>query len=280
MILSRQHFDLNKKTVIEKLVAKAPLKQSPVFQDEACFLYFKEGETILSSATEKLSIYQNESVLLKCGNYFAELIQKAPSGICEIYAVHLYPEILKEIYKDEIPSFIKPGNKAVFAHKITNQSIISHFIDSLSFYFDNPQLVNAALLELKLKELILLLLQTKSAGTILELMAYLFTPRKAGINEVIHTHLYSNLSLTQLATLAGQSLSTFKREFQKHFNDTPANYIKEQRLTKAAELLTVSDFSVSEISYQVGFNDTSHFARLFGRKYHLSPTDYRSQYKK
>ena len=96
MILSRQHFDLNKKVVIEKLVAKAPLKQSPIFQEEACFLYFREGETVLSSATERITVFQNESVLLKCGNYFAELIQKAPNGICEVYAVHLYPSHLGE----------------------------------------------------------------------------------------------------------------------------------------------------------------------------------------
>lgn len=273
MILSRQHLDLNKKTVIEKLVAKAPLRQSPVFQNEACFLY-------LSSATEKLSIYQNESVLLKCGNYFAELIQRAPSGICEIYAIHLYPEVLKEIYKDEIPSFIKPGNKTEFACKIEHQSVIHHFIESLSFYFDNPQLVNSSLLELKLKELILLLLQTKSAETIVGLISHLFTPRKASINEIIHTHLYSNLSLNELAILAGLSLSTFKRDFQKIFNDTPASYIKEKRLIKAAELLIVSDLSISEISFQTGFNDTSHFARLFSQKYHLSPGNYRKAHKK
>jgi len=85
MIINHQHFDLNNKTVIEKLVIKMPTKHSPVFQNEAYFLYFKDGESIISSANEPLLINPEESVLLKCGNYFGDIIQKASSGICEIY---------------------------------------------------------------------------------------------------------------------------------------------------------------------------------------------------
>lgn len=279
MIIDHQYFDLNNKTVIEKLVVKTPMKQRPVFQNEACFLYFKDGESIISSANETLIINREESVLLKCGNYFGDIIQKAPSGICEVYVIHLFPEMLKEIYKDEMPVFVKQNLGKAYAQRIAKHSVIKHFIDSLSFYFENPQLVTTELLQLKLKELVLLLLQTTNGETIFDLFTNLFTPRKASIIEVIDAHLYSALTLDQLATLAGLSLSTFKREFQKHFNETPANYIRSRRMQKASELLIISDFSVSEISYQVGYDDSSYFSRLFSQTFNLSPSEYRIQHK-
>ena len=227
-----------------------------------------------------MNLIFSESILLRCGNYFADLIQKEKSETCEIYVIHLHSEILKEIYKKEIPTFTSPGDNPVYAQKIVSRSIISHFIDGLTFYFDNPDLMTPALLVLKVKELILLLLQTNNAKSISTLISQLFTPRQATISEVINTHLFSNFSVLELATLAGQSVSTFKREFQTYFNDTPANYIKEQRLNKAMQLLSNSTLSISEICYQTGFNDLSHFTRSFKTKCSITPSDFRQKKKK
>lgn len=275
MIINRKHFDLNNKCVIEKLLIKTPFRYGAIFQNEACFLFIKEGESTLNSPTENLNIDISESVLLKCGNYFADLIKKSENQNCEIFAIHLHRDILQELYKDEIPNFIKPNGEKYFAQKIQRHDIIIHFIESLEFYFQNPTLVNDDLVKLKIKELILLLLQTDNAKNIISLFSHLFTPRQASFKEVIQTHLFSNISIPELAVLSGRSLSAFKRDFESYFKDTPANYIKEQKLSKANNLLGSTDFSVSEICYEVGFSDTSHFSKLFKLKYNLTPTEYR-----
>ena len=215
MIIKRDTFDLNNKSVIEKLIITAPFKYTAVFPNEACFIFFKQGHSVFNSPSERLFIGINESILLRCGNYFADLIQSVSDDVCEIYAIHLYPDIIKEIYGNEIPSFIRSKQAKRFAQKLSNQSIINQFFDSLIFYFENPSIVSPEIVRLKIKELILLLLQTKNAETIIELISFLFTPRKATLHEVIHTHLFSNLSLNELAVFSGMSLSLFKREFQK-----------------------------------------------------------------
>ncbi|WP_169305631.1 helix-turn-helix domain-containing protein [Sphingobacterium alkalisoli] len=261
--------------MVEKLRIKTPFKYAAIFQNEACFLYIKDGETTLKSPTEKLNIYLSESVLLKCGKYFAELIQKSKNQYCEIFAIHLHPDILIELYKDEIPSFINPTDRKYFAKKTERQGIMVHFIESFDFYFRNPTLVNDDLLKLKLKELILLLLQTSNAENVMSLFSHLFTQRQANFKEVIQAHLFSNITISELAVLSSRSLSSFKRDFEKYFQDTPANYIKEQKLLKASNLLGFTDFSISEICYKVGFNDTSYFTKLFKKKYNLSPFEYR-----
>ena len=259
MIIDRKHFDINNKCAIEKLIIKTPLRLGSVFQDEACFTYLKEGEMSLTSPTDNLSIQAEESVLLRCGNYFSNAIQKHSAKTCEVYAVHLYPDILKELYKNEFPNFIKSDAHKPYIRKIEKQGVITHFIQSLDFYFENPNLVTDDLLKLKIKELILLLLQTDNAENIITLISHLFNPRQAGLFEVVEAHLYSSISIVDLARLTGRSLSTFKRDFETQFCDTPANYIKEKKLEKALELLQLTDLSVSEICFEVGFQDTSHF---------------------
>ncbi len=275
MIIDRKHFHLNNKCVIEKLLIKTPFRYGAVFENEACFLFIKEGETLLNSSTENLHIQVSENVLLKCGSYFADLIQKSGNQNCEIFAIHLHKDILLELYKNEVPNFIKSNGEQYFARKIEKQDIIVHFIESLEFYFQNPTLVNDELLKLKIKELILLLLQTNNADNIISLFSHLFTPRQADFREVIQAHLFSNISISELAVLSGRSLSAFKRDFLSYYKDTPANYLKAQKLIKAKELLGATDFSISEICYELGFSDNSHFTKLFKKEYCVTPSEYR-----
>jgi AraC-like DNA-binding protein len=276
MILDRKCFKINDTCVIEKLHIKTPYKYGAIFQNEACFLHIRAGESVLTSPEEKLNIHVSESVLMKCGSYFADLIQNSKNETCEIIAIHLPLDILKELYKNEIPNFIKPAQQKKFAQKIQKQDIIIHFIESLDFYFQNPALVNEDLLKLKLKELILLLLQTNSAENLMSLFSHLFTPRQASLLDVVAAHLFSPISVHELAALSGRSLSAFKRDFETHFHCSPANYMREQKLIKAGELLLSTDFSMQELCDAVGFNDTSHFTKLFKQKYLLTPLAYRN----
>lgn len=279
MIINRQHFDLGDKRVIEKLIIRTPFRFGANFQQEACFVYFKNGQTIVSSPTERIVIAATESVLLNCSNYFADFIQNAELPTIEVYAVHLYPDLLREIYKETIPEFFQHQATGRKAKVIANHSIINHFIDSLVFYFENPDLVNAELLVLKIQELILLLLQTKNAATIAELMSNLFTPRQANLKDMIQHHLYADFSMNELAQLAGLSLSSFKRAFQNIYQDTPAHYLRTKKMEKAADLLQRSDYSVSEICYQIGFNDPSRFTKAFKKHTRQSPLAFRKAHR-
>lgn len=277
MIIDRKHFDINNRCVIDKITFKTPFKMNSVFQDEACFIFIKEGEVHYNSPTESLSIQTSESILLKCSTYFATFIEKLPLQTCEIFAIHLYPEMLKDLYKDEFPSFLKKNNNKPFAHKIDKKSVITHFIDSMDFYFENPALVTEDLLKLKIKELILLLLQTQNAENIIAIFSNLFNPQQATLNEIIQAHLFSTISVNELAALSGRSLSAFKRDFEVQFHNTPANYLKEKKLDRALELIQSTTLAISEICYRVGFNDTSHFTKIFKQKYNQSPSKFRKK---
>lgn len=280
MLKSRKHIELHGRTIIEKLQVIPPLRQSPVFQDEACFLFFSEGGSEIAAPSEKIHIHEHEGVLLKCGTYFADLFANGRSGQCEVCVIHFFPDILQDIFKGEVPYFVKENKNTHYTQRIAKKDVFEHFIESLDFYFEQPELVNREILYLKIKELILLLLHTDAAHSIIELYSHLFTPQKASITEVIETHLFSQATLEQLASLASLSLSSFKREFKKHFKETPAQYIRNRRLQKAKDLLVHSSLSISEISFQVGYEDSSYFSRLFSSSFMLSPSEFRKSKQK
>lgn len=280
MVVTHQKFDFGDKCLIEKVIIQAPFRFAVNFQDEACFIYFAEGKTKINSANEQTEIEHQESVLLKCGTYFADLLKYSNADRFEILVFHLYPDILRKIYKNEIPTFLKPSQKNAFIHKVATDDLIKNFIESLYFYFDNPQAVSDELLELKVKELVLLLVQTKNAESVVSLFSELFTPRNLNVKEVINSHIFSHLSIEDLANLSNMSVSTFNRTFQTMFNDTPANYIKTKRLERAKELLSVSSLTVSEIAFQTCFNDVPHFSRSFKAEHSCSPSEFRLSLKK
>lgn len=278
MIKDHICFNLFEKMIFEKAILKPPFKTPNQMPDEACFLYVLQGEQNIHSTTEREHLRPKDAVLMKCGMFMGEWLQSSEYEECEAIAVHLYPEVLKKVYENDIPDFIKKYKKGVSKidmEKVVGDELIDNFIKSLEFYFQNPQLVDDALIKLKLKELILLLTKTEKADAIMELISDIFSPKEVSLKEVITAHTYNNLSVDELASLCNLSLSSFKREFAKIYNDSPAQYLKTKKIERAAELLTISDQRISDIAYDCGFSDVSHFSKSFHDKLGVSPSQYR-----
>jgi AraC family transcriptional regulator, exoenzyme S synthesis regulatory protein ExsA len=278
MILDHKRFDLFEKMIFEKAVLKAPFIVPAVMPNEACFLYVLQGQQISHAATDNIPLGPKDAILMKCGTYMGQWLASSNYQQCVAIAVHLYPDVLKKIYENDIPDFIKQYKKGittVSAHKIAGDELVDNFIKSLEFYFENPQLVDDELIKLKLKELILLLTKTEKSASIMALISDLFSPKEVGFKQIIDTHIYSNLGVDELAALCNLSLSSFKREFAKIYNDSPAQYLKNKKIERGAELLTLSNQRISEIAYDCGFADVSHFSKSFHEKYGVSPSQYR-----
>jgi AraC-like DNA-binding protein len=247
--------------------------------NEACFLYIIKGEYHSISETERLRIKAEESILMKCGNYTGNMLSSESSETYQALAVHFYPEILLKIYENKLPNFLKekvPSETGM--SKLNSDILIQKYIEGILVYFENPNLVNEELLILKLKEIILLLNQTRNAPAIRDILSNLFSPNSYSFREIIEAHLYSNISIEELATLNNQSLSTFKREFKKNYNTSPATYLRDKKLEKSIDLLGSTDLRTTDIAYDCGFADVSHYSKTFKLRYGVSPTMYKMTY--
>jgi hypothetical protein len=67
----------------------------------------------------------------------------------------------------------------------------------------------------------------------------------------------------------------FIRQFRAVFGSTPHQFRIQSRLDKAKELLALSEFSVTEVCMEVGFNSLGSFSDLFTRRVGVSPSVYR-----
>lgn len=241
MVLEHKKLDLFQKMIFEKARLKAPYQIANAMPNEACFLYVLKGEQRIRSAVEQLPLGPHEAVLMKCGLYFSEWLENIRYEECEAVAVHFYPDVLKKIYEREIPAFIRQAPAAASMHKIAAGELIRRYIDSLLFYFENPDLVSEELIVLKLKEIILLLSKTENGPSIIELVSSLFSPAEYDFKDAVEANLYTSLNVEQQAGLANMSLSSFKRKFADVYQESPARYLKRKKLERAADRIAYTD---------------------------------------
>jgi AraC-like DNA-binding protein len=277
MVTGYKKIDLFGKTCIQKVDVKPPFEYAFPVAEQACFLYMLNGEMQYRLDDDPITIPTHHSLLLNCLNLGREIHHSDSGSNGEVVIVTFHPDILKRIYEKGLPLLLQPGNKISnqSSGKINNDFLIHKYIEGLLFYFENPSLVNEEILILKLKEIILLLSQTQQAETIQVILSQLFSQNQYSFRQIIEANLFSPGGIEELAQKTNLSLSSFKREFKKVYEASPANYIKNKRLEHAAELLLASDERITDVAFVSGFNDLANFTKSFHSKYGATPTNYR-----
>ncbi|WP_297355692.1 AraC family transcriptional regulator [Paraburkholderia sp.] len=92
----------------------------------------------------------------------------------------------------------------------------------------------------------------------------------------IGKNLSQELRETELAELAGQSVSAFSRYFRRHAGLTFVQYVNRLRINLACQLLMAGELSITDICYQVGFNNLSNFNRQFLLLKEMPPSRWRA----
>jgi len=98
--------------------------------------------------------------------------------------------------------------------------------------------------------------------------------------DYIDARYMNNVTLSELAGVACLNPAYFLRQWKKYFGGTPHCYLMQKRVSVAAELLTTTRHSVTEVCYSVGYEDISSFIKLFRRQYQVTPEKYQLQHQK
>jgi AraC-like DNA-binding protein len=96
--------------------------------------------------------------------------------------------------------------------------------------------------------------------------------------QLIRSNYADALTLRDLAGKAAMEPKYFCRVFRQLTGKTPVEYLNYYRVECAAELLCMTDHSVTEIALECGFNDVSYFNRLFRRQKGASAREFRKQH--
>lgn len=94
-------------------------------------------------------------------------------------------------------------------------------------------------------------------------------------NFLIEKHFKEIHSVEEYAGLLNKAPKTLANLFKKLGNKTPLQFIQDRLILEAHRLLKYSDRSISDIGYELGFNDIQAFSRFFKKQEGISPIDYR-----
>lgn len=150
------------------------------------------------------------------------------------------------------------------------------FFESMKSYFSGRERPTEPLLRLKLRELILGILLSRSNPELAGYLRSLGEGDGPSLQSIMETNFRYRLSLEEFARLCHRSLSTFKRDFRKHFDEAPGRWLLQRRLDYAAARLRGNPGkTVTEIVFDSGFEDVSHFNKAFKEKFGTPPTAFR-----
>ena len=99
----------------------------------------------------------------------------------------------------------------------------------------------------------------------------------ANAMEILSRDYSQNISVSMLAESCGISETYFRKLFQRVYGLSPMDYITNQRISYARELLTNTGLSVEDISYDSGYKDPTYFCRIFKKATGMSPSEYRAE---
>lgn len=102
-------------------------------------------------------------------------------------------------------------------------------------------------------------------------------PLVKGVVDYVAANLDKPIRLGDIAKGVFVSPSHLSRTFKQLTGQSIVDYMQEQRLNKAAELLATTDLSVTEVAGRVGFNDATYFTTCFKNKTGLPPAQYKKQ---
>jgi AraC-like DNA-binding protein len=238
--------------------------------------YVITGRRIFHKNSKRWELKEGTCVFVKKGAHISE--RPLDQGWC-VMVFFIPDDFLRQLVHENRNSLslvhLPAASDDILLPLHVNELSKAFFFSMLPYFTQTPS-PPENLLELKFKELILSLLTNHNNKHLLSYLSYLNDEANTSLAQVMQNNFAFNLTLEEYARLACKSVPTFKREFKKIFNDSPAKWVLKKKLTLATELLENTSLTVSEICYECGFENQTHFSRVFKEKIGISPLQFRT----
>lgn len=92
----------------------------------------------------------------------------------------------------------------------------------------------------------------------------------------LRNHLQDEINMNTLAATLSMSRRNFDRRFKAMLDQSPLSYLQKLRVEAAQDLLKNTNLNISDIVFEIGYQDTAHFSSIFKRINGTTPAQYRS----
>jgi AraC-like DNA-binding protein len=198
----------------------------------------------------------------------------------EVLAFCFQDDFLRQVfreYRQYLPLKNLPLPPVDMLIEINVNETTRAFFYSMVPYFSQKIQPSEHLLELKFKELLFNIFSDPANADLLAYINSIDDQYKTPLWQVMEANYTFNLAIDEFARIAQRSVATFKREFYEYYHTTPGKWLTQKRLEYAKYLLDTSKKNVGEVADESGFENLTHFSRIFKEKYGLSPINYRKK---
>lgn len=246
-------------------------REGEQFVPEHVFSYQLAGTLLLDDGQQSHALLPGTFRFLR-RNHLVKFRKQLPAdgGEFRSLSVSFSQDVLRAIaqeYGYPVATHQPPGPAVL---PLPDNALYQSYLASLRPYEQLAQPGHAALLALKVREAVLVLLQVNP-----ELRDVLFDfsePGKIDLEAFMEKNFRFNVAISRFAYLTGRSLATFKRDFARLFRQSPSRWLVQRRLQEAHFLLKEQGKAPSEVYLEVGFEDLSHFSFAFKKQYGLAPS--------
>ncbi|WP_010516820.1 AraC family transcriptional regulator [Croceivirga radicis] len=161
----------------------------------------------------------------------------------------------------------------------TNDGGIYQILQRLVYLFTENHPSKELFVTNMVQELIIRILQANSRKAYSAQSKSLASTHKlAYVIEYIKENIHRPISNEELAAKAYMSTSNFYKVFKNEMGCSPVEFINQERITKATQLLQNPDFNLTEVFMACGFTNRSYFNRVFKRTKNSTPKAYRDRF--
>jgi len=243
------------------------------------FSYAMAGEMVLKTLRGEYVLKAGDCIFAKKGSIVAAH-HLNHEDFCEL-RIFVPDDFIRSVFqKYKIPLIASGINeKTDTLIPIITDDVLEVYFHSLLTYFRQSAPPPETLLKLKFEELLVNIISNNAHRPLKSFFSTLCTSVKPSIKEIMEANFFTNLSLEEYARLCTRSLSAFKEEFNRIFQTTPGKWLQDKRLEYSRYLLENTDCSINEICEVSGFENRSHFIRVFKGKYGITPGKFNVQKK-
>jgi AraC-like DNA-binding protein len=204
-------------------------------------------------------------------NRLATLIKSQKDGLpYRAIVVKLTQDVLRAFYEQKKLETTLVS-KTDYIIPLSESVLLDSFFASMLPYFDLNYKLPQDLSQLKIQEAITILRTINK--DIDNILSDFSEPHKINLVQFMERNYMFNMPIDKFSYLTGRSLTTFKRDFKKAFSTTPQKWLTEKRLELAHYQLTKKGRKPSDIFFEVGFENLSHFSYAFKKQFGHSPTE-------
>lgn len=229
-------------------------------------IHIRSGEMKVVAADRSYSFHAGDTILIPkdlLGKVTKYPLNGQPYNSVSIY----FPqETLEKYYTTQ--TVITRGTPKI--NVLKPHPLLDSLFGSLLPYFNLSEALPEDIAANKVMEAINILRSLdKDVDTILHHFA---APGKIDLFDFMQKNYMFNLPMERFAYLTGRSLTSFKRDFKKTFGTSPQKWLIQKRLEQAHYLIYEKKEKPSDVYFEVGFVNLSHFSFAFKKFFGYTPS--------